>query len=240
MFKRKNKPLIQFVSTVEGIEDFEEIRPKPSKMYVPDWFKEMPISPASVRNCPSFPDFFSQGYILPMWMDSELIYDEKTQDWFTGSSPSFNDWTHHPKSQFLDYTQAYSPLKQPVKYVFKANSPWKLITPPGYSVMQLPLYYDFNADFSVLPGIIDTDINHEMNQQVTFLSSKKNIVIKRGTPFVMYVPFKRTKYDLSVRGATQEDIKKFVKTEIYFSGAFTGSGAYRKMQRERDKNNEQN
>ena len=236
MFKNK-KPLIQFVSTVEGLDLLEDVAPKPAKSYVPDWFKNMPNHQGSVKQCPALPDFFSQGFVIPMWMDSDLVFDSETSQWGTGSSPLFQDWTAHGNQQLLDYANAKSATKQNAKFVFKAICPWKIITPPGYSVMQLPLYYDFNSDFSVLPGIIDTDIHHEINQQVLFVSNEKKITIKRGDPLAVYIHFKRTKYEMQTRAADEKDIKKFKSGDLFLSSVFVGNGAYRKMQRQRDKGN---
>jgi hypothetical protein len=73
----------------------------------PDWFKNFPISEnANVRNCPAFPDYFSLGYILPMWMDSMLQYDTNTDNWIAKSSAAMPAWEIHANDQFLDHVNA--------------------------------------------------------------------------------------------------------------------------------------
>jgi hypothetical protein len=229
MFK-KSKPLIEFVSTLEGLESIKECLPRPTKGYIPDWFKNVPNLENTVKACPSFPDFFSQGFVLPMWMDSTIKYDSVTDRW--SSESYFPNWDAHTNNQFMDFTKPYMQGKES-NFVFKANCPWKLITPPGYSVLQLPLFYHFNQEFSVLPGIIDTDIYSEINQQILYHGEGNSVHISRGTPLAMYVPFKRTKYDLEIRYQTEKDRKLFVKKGLDFVTKAKGSGVYRGWQRDR-------
>lgn len=225
---------IDFVSTVYGLDLLEDCLPKPAKNYIPDWFKNFPISEnANARNCPAFPDYFSLGYILPMWMDSMLHYDPNTDNWTAKSSGAMPTWKTHSNDQFLDHVDA-SVNGSKVDFVFKAHCPWRIITPPGWSVLQLPLFYNFDKDWSVLPGVIDTDIHHEINQQVVYTGNGKEVEIKRGEAFVLYVPFERTKTKLNVRYQTEKDAKRISSTQLDIATRFLGSGAYRKMQRLRD------
>lgn len=229
MFK-KSKPLIEFISTIEGLETIQECLPRPTKGYVPDWFKAVPNLAHTVKACPSFPDFFSQGFVLPMWMDTTIRYDDVEDTWFGDSNMPF--WDAHKNDQFINFAKPYIQGNE-ANFVFKANCPWRLITPPGYSVLQLPLFYHFNQEFSVLPGIIDTDIHSEINQQVLYHGKGKTVSIPRGTPLAMYVPFKRTKYDLEVRYQTEQDRKLFAGKGLDIATKGMGAGVYRRWQRER-------
>jgi hypothetical protein len=227
---------IQFISTVEGLESIEECLPRPAKYFIPDWFKDIPSENSmSVKFCPSFPDYFSQGYIIPMWADVMLKYDKK-QDYFEwqGSDDIFK-WETHGNNQFLNYSKPNFNGTD-AQFVFKSNCPWKIITPPGWSVLQLPLFYNFNQEWSVLPGIIDTDIHPGINQQVLYHGDGKEVKINVGDPFVLYIPFKRSnKLKLEVRDETKKDKKRFKTDQLYMNNAFRPNGKYRKMQRLRDK-----
>ncbi len=225
---------IQFVSTVEGLESIEECLPRPAKHFIPKWFKDIPPKKEfTVKSCPSFPDYFSQGYILPMWCDSILSYKDETFNWETATNKF--SWAYHGNNQFIDY-------KKPTfngidgQFVFKANCPWRIITPPGWSVLQLPLFYHFNQDWSVLPGVIDTDIHHEINQQVLYHSNGKKIKINAGDPFVLYIPYKRSdslKHEIIYQ---TEKIKKiFNKGDLRLAKSFGPHGIYRDLQRKRDR-----
>jgi hypothetical protein len=229
------KPKIEFVSLVEGLESIEECRPKPAKHFIPQWFKDIPNHiDNTVKICPSFPDYFSMGYILPMWTDTKLMFNKEMSryNWQTPGEP-FNVEIHR-SDQFTDYVNpSFSGVDG--NFIFKTSSPWKIITPKGWSVLQLPLFYHFNKEWSVLPGVIDTDIMHEMNQQILYHGNGSDIEIKRGTPLVLYVPFKRDAMDidLDVRFLNAEDKKTFNSSNLNFK-TFFRPGVYRRMQRQRD------
>jgi hypothetical protein len=229
---------IQFISTVEGLESIEECLPKPAKHFIPKWFKNIPSqvdNAVTVKNCPSFSDFFSQGYIIPMWADTKLTYKKETQIWHWETASKLFSVDNHPNIQFLDYTKtSFNGIEG--QFTFKAISPWKIITPPGWSVLQLPLFYHFNQEWSVLPGVLDTDIYHETNQQILYHGNGKEIKINMGDPLALYIPFKRSnKLKHKVKYQTIEQSKNFNKISLIINQSFAPNGAYRKMQRKRDK-----
>lgn len=228
---------IEFVSTVKGLEEIEECRPKSAKNFIPQWFKNIPPSPnqlfPTAKICPSFTDYFSLGYVLPMWTDFKLKCEGEKWSW-DASDKDFK-MSSHPNEQFVKYT---TPKFNGVdgQFVFKAVCPWRIITPKGWSVLQLPLFYDFNSEFSVLPGVIDTDIYTQANQQILYHANGKEIEINRGTPLALYVPFERKSsfLDIEIRSSTQEDTENFNKVDTIFKQS-QEQGLYRKMQRQRDK-----
>ncbi len=235
-FKKSEK--IEFISTVEGLDDIEECRPKPAKKYIPEWFKQMPSKDGipTVRQCPSFPDFFSQGYIVPMWVDSKICYNPELQTWEWLNATEAYRWEVHQNSQMIDHVKPnFNGIDG--QFIFKALCPWRVITPPGWSVLQLPLFYHFNQKWSILPGVIDTDIHNQINQQVLYHGNGMEVDIKRGEPFALYIPFKRdSKLDLTVRHWNEDDKSFFHKRELNIASKFIGSGVYRQVQRLRDKN----
>jgi hypothetical protein len=230
---------IQFISTVEGLESIEECLPRPAKNFIPQWFKDIPLKEnfmSTVKICPSFPDFFSQGYIIPMWSDVKLKFDKENQSWEWKTPINNFNWDIHPPDQLLSHTKVgFNGIDS--QFVFKAGSPWKIITPPGWSVLQLPLFYHFNKEWSVMPGIIDTDIHSAVNQQVLYHGDGKEITINRGDPFVLYIPFERSKkLKHEIKYQTEKDKRIFNGELINLNGKFDPIGIYRKKQRERDKN----
>jgi hypothetical protein len=90
----------------------------------------------------------------------------------------------------------------------------------------MPLPYHFNEDFSILPGVRDSDKYHQINPQIVIHSTKKEIFIPRGTPLAQYIPFKREKENIKVRDATEKDLNLFIKKDVDFSTKFKGSDIY--------------
>lgn len=238
MFKKKSDK-IQFISTVEGLDKIEECLPKPAKNFIPQWFKDIPTSVGenvTAKHCPSFPDFFSQGYIIPMWSDTILKYDKESNYFSVVTGSEAFLWETHSNDQFIDYTNS-SFIGSKANFVFKPICPWRIVTPPGWSVLELPLFYHFNEGWSILPGVIDTDIYTQINQQVLYHGNGKEVKIKRGEPFSLYIPFKRSnQLKHEIKKYTIEQQKNFNKENAFFNTKLMPNGLYRKKQRERNKN----
>ena len=239
-FSKQITPLVKIISTVPGLATVEDALPKPSSQFIPQWWKQTPLiqttltsfeqKSGNVKNCPSFPDYFSKGFIIPMWTDTILRYESDTDSWrWTVSFEEFR-FAVHTKEQFLD-SVPFNFLNTPAKFVFQAISPWRIVTPPGYSIYQIPLFYHFTNDFTVLPGIVDTDSNHEVNPQIVFLSDKTEFLIKRGTPLAQFIPFKRETQTLEVRDQNDTDKSYFREKTINFDTRFKGSKEYLKQRR---------
>jgi hypothetical protein len=241
------KQKITFVSNIPYISKIEECVPKPMQKTIPDWWKKTVIGEPSIaehdidfgniKNCPSFPDYFSQGYVVPMWTDTIIDFDKKTGDWFWKTPSSDFHWEIHPPTQFVDTAQPL--VRGDSGYaVFKAVSPWSMITPLGYSVLQLPMFYNFNKDFTVLPGIFASDVEHTLNIQILLHSDKKQIVIERGTPIAQYIPFKRNDtLSMEYREATEEDKEKIAISDMYYKTKLFRNKEYIKRKKETDKQN---
>lgn len=226
MWKKKEKPILEFIARIPELTDVEDIQPVPASKFIPKWWKNMPyandldvnsIRPESqlVKQCPAFPELFSSGYILPMWADTTLYYDDTSgmYQWRCGNLTSpFVIQIFRP-DQFKDHVP-YTFEGSKIVAVWQFVNPWEIRTSKGYSLFQLPLFYHFNDDYSVLPGTYD-GFNVETNKlEVAFFANKKEIFIKKGTPLVQYVPFKKSTVDLVVREQTNEDIKRRLKMGI--------------------------
>ena len=233
MFKKKEEPVISFVNWIPGLEAIDEIQVKPAQKFIPKWWKDVPNNKGlygetqTIKACPSFPDYFSQGYIIPMWADTLIKYNAELDIWSVNSGRSdIFTWDIHSNDQLIDYKTPLL-LGKEGHIVLKAICPWRVITKPGWSVMQVPLYYHFDNKFSVMPGIIHTDVHHDINQQVLVNKEDKEIFIKRGDPFVQYIPFKREEITSDVRYQTDEDRKKSHQSSMAINTKFIGNGAYR-------------
>lgn len=232
---------IRFVSMVKGLSGIKDLNPRPAKDFIPSWWKEMPkgemnngskhsFEYKTAKMCPALPDTFSQGYIIPMWADSIIKYDKDSDTWQWSMSDSRNfSWETHPQRQLLNHvSEGVSFRGSDASFVFKAICPWRLITPPGYSVLQLPLFYHFEKNFSVLPGVIHTDIHHELNQQVLYHGDGNEVFIPRGAPFVQYIPFKRIVSELTVSDMSDEELQNFLSQDLNIRSEFFGNYLRRK------------
>lgn len=237
---------ITFVSRVPYLSKVEECAPQPMTKSIPDWWKNVDVAQqvitrdermfGNVKNCPSFSDYFSQGYVVTMWADTVIDFDKNTGEWFWKSPSEEFGWEHHPNWQFVDIAKP-KVNSQSGYVVFKAVSPWSIITPPGYSVLQLPMFYNFNQDFTVMPGVLASDVEHTLNIQVLFHSDKKQLIIERGTPLAQFIPFKRNdRLPMEYRDATEKDLEKIETVNMHYRTKLFQSKEYRKRKKEADEN----
>ena len=54
----------------------------------------------NMKNCPSFSDYFTKGYIVPMWTDSYLYFNSETNDWKWTTSDDKFSWQYHSNHQY--------------------------------------------------------------------------------------------------------------------------------------------
>ena len=190
------------------------IHPKPMKEYAPEWYKNIKTNDTmpheyfeykskvkTIKSCPSFVDVMKEGYVLLAHCDMILDYNSETEEhsWaiaYTWKNEiSFDKPIEtHGNQQMVNFLPAASNIK----HVFKLNMPYVIKTEKGYSCRQIPMPYYFNPDWHISYGVLETDKVHEVNLQINFTTDKKQIVIKKGTPMCVYIPFKRDDYSLEV------------------------------------------
>lgn len=201
---------VSFYTDIPGLHLSNPI--KKSMSYIPKWFKDIKastdeLSSATIKTCPGFIDYFKQGYVVSLWCDVYLnitIQNNKLQ--YEWNVPDGNKFNVHGQEQFLDHVPKH--IAKKTKIILKPDCPWKIITPKGYSVLQLPMYYNYNKDFEVLPGVLHTDVYHTINQQMCIFREGE-FIIKKGTPLATYVPYKREEFTFEMTN----DIKLKHKVE---------------------------
>lgn len=216
---KKNKPKIEFLSNIEYLKDIEEIRPAPSSKFLPEWWKKIPYDTAieknrykalsmTARRCPSFVDYFSSGYILPMWADTTLYFNSQTKEWKWQCGNLINSKFRiqfFDPSRFQDYGHTNFYEKKSVA-VWQFINPWTIVASPGYFVLQLPLLFHESSDFAAFPGMYDPYAINTDKLEIAIFEADKEIFIKRGTPLVQYVLIKKENFDLIIRDKNDKDL----------------------------------
>lgn len=229
---KKDKPEITFWSEFPGLEEVVPV--EPAVKYLPSWWKAMPrfmdvpippegVNKGTAKNCPAFVDFFKGAYVVPLWCDVEL--DVKSDGYTVRTSYNKFKFSHHNPLQFKDHLP--DNVKRNVAMVLKPDCPWRVRTSPGYSVMQLPMMFEFSDIFETMPGTIWSDKFHEMNQQM-IIKKYGQITLTKGTPLAMYVPFKREEFNFKCSERTPELEKLEEKSRLTILSKFIGG--YKEMQ----------
>lgn len=239
-FGSNKEDVIQVWSRIEGLTSVEPV--KEAHHFLPDWWLRASMwqnpevlkknketnnninNKGTIRRCPAVPEFMSMGFVVPLWTDVRIeIFGDGRWKWNTPSKDF--SMSAHGDSQLKDLL----PKNVQPETVVKADCPWYVKTPPGVSLLQLPMMWHFNPDFSVAPGVIWSDIHHEINQQMLF---KKSGVfnLQRGTPLAHYIPIRREKFNLDVSEQTTDLRRQANASYYHVRSKFTGG--YQHHQRE--------
>ena len=209
----------------------KEDYPIPTKLNIPEWYKnlEHSILNKTVKGCIPFLDSLTAGYLLKMPQDFHLRHNvdnknekgEKFKD-------SFQTFGLHDQSQLLHakcinlnsgvdahptFQLEGSPLLEKNKNLpfYKIINPWKIKTPKGYSCLFVPPLNNFDDRFSIIPAIVDTDtFPNEINFPIIINGDKYPVLettIKKGTHYVQIIPFKRDSWKMTVKARKQKEIQ---------------------------------
>jgi hypothetical protein len=218
--------IIEF-STQEDYLNLKEDYPTPSKLIIPEWFKELnhTLEKMTVKGCMPFLDALTAGYVLKMPQDLAIKHNIKengerivAQKAAASEEPAFcvkslnintNKIYVHAKDQL-----GKCPLNEQNQHLpyHKILNPWKIKTPPGYSCLFVPILNNSDDRFFPISGIVDTDIyTNEVNFPIVINGYKYPVldtVIKKGTPYVQVIPFKRENWKMKIKKTTTKDLYK--------------------------------
>ena len=198
---------MEFKTTIFGLQ--EVAPPVPASQMIPDWFKNLSMhieipdkkpfplmgkiiekfSNHTIKKCPAVVDYFTEGYIVPLW--SDVLIQRYGQDFHFESNlldqlPNFIEF--HSEEQFKGYHFKKNDYRRAIKFV----SPWHFYTPKGWSTLFIPPLLHPNNDFTLFPGIVETDSFNQVNFPGIW-HSEGDRILKRGLPFLHAIPFKRRK-----------------------------------------------
>ena len=219
-FGSKKEEKIIWWSMIEGLEDVVPVQV--SSHHLPDWWikkTDNVDNKGTIKMCPAIPEFMSMGFVVSLWCDLKVEINEDGS--FRWDTPS-NEFTFLTHSE--EQLSVHLPKHARPTLVLKPVCPWRVKTPSGISMLQLPMFWHFNPNFSVASGVIWTDIHHEINQQMLFHKTG-TFNFKRGTPLAQYIPIRRENIPHEVSPLTPELIRDaqassyHVKTK--FSGGYT-------------------
>lgn len=122
--------------------------------------------------------------------------------------------SHHEYGQAMNH-----PLCQ--KYgqrLRKVFTPWRIITPSGYSVMIVEPLNNPSQYWEIVPGIIDSDqFAPQINFMMVFRDPNFHGIIPAGTPLAQVIPFKRESWRAEISDSAEDTEKMQQKGSKIFS-----------------------
>jgi hypothetical protein len=234
MFERK----IEFLALPFLLED-KKLYPEPTNKFLPEWFKDLPISYGyvgnkksilnkTIKSCMPFLDALKTGYIIKAPTDIYFNHNfdnpeknnEKDTHIITNLKQHFmvaakrlninvGGEGHDPKQLGGDTCPFFHDNKG--KKFFKILNPWVVKTPPGYSTLFIQHLNNPDKRFTPLAGIVDTDI---FNLPVNFpiiMNQEGEWILEKYSPIISVFPFKRDnwKHEIKALDVNKVDNENF-------------------------------
>jgi len=207
--KYPRQQIIKFSTTTPGIPE-----PELASHFLPKWFKEMPAhryipqEVSTAKRCVPLLDIMSAGYIMPLWRDLKISYEEddggvrfgwkgelSTLDGSPGDAvPVVEQGGAPDPNRFFDIDGLNISPK-----TWKLNCPWSITTPPGYSCLYTVPFNHPVTNMHVISGIVDTDMyDNVVNFPFLWTSNSWEGLIPAGTPFIQIIPFRRDSFKAEI------------------------------------------
>tara|TARA_Y100000004_G_scaffold168510_1_gene201942 strand:+ start:630 stop:1556 length:927 start_codon:yes stop_codon:yes gene_type:complete len=211
----------------------------PASSIVPEWYKNLDKryttdfegeehdldfdiegrSPTT-KTCPGVFDFINAGYIIPNYCD--MTFKWNNDDTIHIDTTDFIKYLSHeqklPTIKLHEYEQAAGAPFWENSYgqICKIVTPWVMDFPKNVSVLIVHPYYHSSTDYTILPGILDVDVNALGPKQVNIFlkinTKNKTIFLKKGTPLAQLIPFERTNYQFEcVKKPTEQEYDEYKK-----------------------------
>jgi hypothetical protein len=209
----------------------KEDYPIPTKLNIPEWYKKLEhsITNVTIKGCMPFLDTITSGYLLKMPQDFNVRHNienkNEKDEIFKDSFQTFglHDYSLRLHARSINLNSGFdihslkqvegSPFIEKNKNLpfYKILNPWKIKTPKGYSCLFVPPLNNADDRFSIIPGIVDTDtFPNEINFPIIINGDKYPMletIIKKGTPYVQIIPFKRDSWKMIVKSRKQKEIE---------------------------------
>ena len=203
--------------------------PEPIKRHLPSWYKEISntmdgmkfnarslnekdsSTVLTVKRCVPVSDVLTSGYLLrfntDILIDPVVLPDGlNVFSWrYKGGADAVGTHTH---------SQMPISINGKKHEYIKFNNPWVIKTPPGYSCLLMqPLDLE-SRNFTLLPGIVDTDTYDNAVNFPGFVTATEDFKINCGDPMMWVFPFKRDEWQMDIPKTNFNPIKSKSLTKI--------------------------
>lgn len=211
--------IIEFSCTPEYFNYPEVEKPIPIKLNIPEWYKKLEhtLAKKTAKGCMPFLDTLTTGYLLKLPQDIRLEYnkfDEQGRPIIEVQYSVENNNVFYQANLNINGNPQIHPTEQLKNSPFistnggrpfhKILNPWRIKTPKGYSCLFVSPLNNHHEPWSIIPGIVDTDTwNLEINFPMIvntekIKNPKKEFIMKKGTPYVQIIPFKKESWKMDV------------------------------------------
>jgi len=193
----------------------------------------------TVVNCPGITDFLKTGYILPAWTD--MSFRKYNSEIIFNMADNFPNIHHgvHVSDQYKGMDESQLPLSVGFH---KVTTPWIVKTSPGISLIITHPYWSRNKTFTTVSAVVHSDKApldlkwfFEFNQELPDTPNIVNIehqIIKRGTPLILLIPFKREKFKHKIEYLSLENMNNMYRNATSSTVSWISDTWYNKVRKQ--------
>lgn len=197
----------------------KEYHPQPADRFIPEWYKQTHSyvggkkqpsgnggTTGTIKRCMPVFDAITSGYIIPLPADVYVTQRD---------GAPYYEWSNFGLVEFHPVEQApLHPEANGFSYP-KWMNPWAIKTPSGYSTLFVQPFHR-SADFTILPGIVDTD-NYSAAVNFPFVLNSPNFegLIPAGTPIAQVIPIKRDKWQKQFGDTGQVRVTTRLQSKLF-------------------------
>ena len=210
--------LIKFYS-FERKSDKDLISPTPAVQSLPDWYlKAKKFEPKSngsynkdgksptFKACISFLDSMSLGYFILSPVD--IFIEKKGEEVEIEIDHNFNAAFQFRK-EMKNFHVPEGFYKEHIAFVPQ----WAVGLPEGYSALYVTPLNRFELPFIVASGVIENDKINTPGAIPIFINKGFSGVIKKGTPLIQVIPFKRESWESEMVILPYEESQKIMHAD---------------------------
>ena len=191
-----------------------------TQVSMPSWFRRTKKGQGSIRSCAGVNDYLTTGITVPLWTNVYFRPNFEANMWESRIDQMSPPLRHISIDGFPFGSTEECPVSRnrtldTMQYP-KVTTPWRVETAPGWSCLVLPVHWEPNPDYDVLPAVVHTDYYHVINI-VLNIKTNTDFSIKYGTPMLHIVPFKRSD-DVSKITFQDESYFKYVESRGFGFG----------------------
>jgi len=218
---------IEFFPIIQGLEKIEPIVPAREINKNATFEKEE----FSLKSCPGIRDLTHCGYVIPLWQDIRIRFDDNQGITVVPSGSMldqkgipFHDVQFHDERTMAGYSFG----KDYFNFSMKLRCPWYVKTAPGTSILTIPTFYNENPHFTVASGIITSDKYPMILAQVILKRFKGEIVLKKGSPLLQIIAIKEQP-KLKIHDNDKLIVKKVDQLRNWMYSKIHTAGQYRNI-----------
>lgn len=160
----------------------------------------------SIAKCKGITHLFKTGWVVRAWQDIVIeANDDGSFRWKTTCDQQAINKIPALQDHDVNTFERCPHLREQVP-ILKVQTPWRIIIPEGYSILQMPFPYQDHKMFTTATGLYSQEFGLMQANIQLFWHERKPTILKAGTPLAHLILVKNEKIPFTTREMTKDEI----------------------------------